>query len=259
MENKLFDSHLHLADERLFPEWEAIFHRALEVGVEKFLVIATNPDEMEKALEMREKYKQNIFVAASITPHEAHTASKEDVEAIFSAAKEGLLDALGETGLEYHYLKETAAQQLDLLERSLELARALDLPVVFHCREAFSDLYPLLDKYQPRGILHCFTGTTEEAQQILKRDLYISFSGIATHSKSDALRETARHVPLEKLLIETDAPYLAPQAYRGKTNEPAFILNTLDILASALGVSSESLAQQTYQNGLKLLLGKKSH
>lgn len=252
MENKLFDSHLHLADEKLYPEWEKLFQNALDAGVEKFLVVATNPDEMEKAIGMKKKYPQHFFVAASITPHEAHTASKEEVEVIFTAAKEGKLDALGETGLEYYYLKETASQQLELLERSLQLATSLDLPVIFHCREAFTDLYPLLDKYRPRGILHCFTGTTEEVQEVLKRNLFVSFSGIVTYKKSEALRETAQHVPLERLLIETDAPYLAPQAFRGKTNEPAFIKNTLEVLAEALSVSSDTLASQTYNNALSL-------
>jgi len=250
---KIFDSHIHLADEQLLPSWEELFLRALEAGVEKFLIITTNPEEMEQAFLMREKYRNHLFVAASITPHEAHTASKEAIEVIFQAAKEGKLDALGETGLEYYYLKETAKTQLALLERSLELATSLDLPVVFHCREAFQDLYPLLDKYRPRGILHCFTGTTEEASEVVKRGLYVSFSGIVTYKKSEALRETAKTVPLDRLLIETDAPYLAPQAYRGKMNEPAYIVNTAEVLAATLGLSTELLIHQTYQNAKTLL------
>lgn len=250
---KLFDSHLHLADDLLFPTWESILGRAFEAGIDKLLVVTTNVQEMERAFLMREKYPEHLFVAASITPHEAHTAPKEEIETIFAAARKGDLDALGETGLEYFYLKETAAQQLNLLHRSLQLATELNLPVIFHCREAFQDLYPVLDQYKPRGILHCFTGTSQEAQETLKRGLYISFSGIATYKKSEALRETARHIPLDKLLIETDAPFLAPQAHRGKTNEPAFLTNTLAILSESLQLPPETLAQTTYNNCLRLL------
>lgn len=253
MNLKLFDSHLHLADDLLYPQWEAILHRAFEAGVDKLLVITTNVQEMERALLMREKYRAHLFVAASITPHEAHTAAKEEVETIFAAARRGDLDALGETGLEYFYLKETSNQQLDLLERSLQVAQEADLPVVFHCREAFADLYPLLDKYKPKGILHCFTGTTEEAKEVLKRGLYVSLSGIATYKKSQELRETAKSIPLDQLLIETDAPFLAPQAHRGKTNEPAFIVNTLSVLSECLQVPPGQLAETTYNNCLKLL------
>ena len=208
MNLKLFDSHLHLADDLLYPQWEAILHRAFEAGVDKLLVITTNVQEMERALLMREKYRAHLFVAASTTPHEAHTAAKEEVETIFAAAKRGDLDALGETGLEYFYLKETSNQQLDLLERSLQVAQEADLPVVFHCREAFADLYPLLDKYKPKGILHCFTGTTEEAKEVLKRGLYVSLSGIATYKKSQELRETALCIPLDQFLLRQTPLFL---------------------------------------------------
>ena len=246
MKPKLFDSHLHLADDLLYPQWEAILHRAFEACVDKLLVVTTNVQEMERALLMREKYRAHLFVAASITPHEAHTAAKEEVETIFAAAKRGDLDALGETGLEYFYLKETAGPQLDLLERSLQVAQEADLPVIFHCREAFADLYPLLDKYKPKG-------TTDEVKEVLKRGLYISLSGIVTYKKSQELRETAKLIPLDQLLIETDAPFLAPQAHRGKTNEPAFIVNTLSVLSECLQVPPEQLAEATYNNCLKLL------
>jgi TatD DNase family protein len=250
---KIFDSHVHLADDLLFPNWEKILQRALDGGVDKFLVIATNPVEMERGLVMKQRYPDHVYLSASITPHEAHTVTKEDVDAIFHSAREGHLDALGETGLEYFYLKETKEAQLDLLEKTLSLAKEFDLPVVFHCREAFEDLFPLLKKYQPRGVLHCFTGTKEEAKGVIDHGLYLSFSGILTYKKSGSLRDIAPNLPFDKILIETDAPFLAPQSKRGKQNEPLFIQETLSVLSDTLQKDQNLVAEQTYDNALQFL------
>ena len=250
---EIFDSHLHLADDLLFPEWEAILNRALHQGIKKLLVITTNPLEMTRALKMKELYPEHLYVAASTTPHEAHLVSESDILEIEAAAKEGLLDALGETGLEYHYLKETKETQIALLKRTLTLASELKLPVVFHCREAFDDLFPILEEFRPNGVLHCFTGTKEEASKVIEHGLFLSLSGIITYPKSTLLRDAIKDLPLESLLIETDAPFLAPQSKRGKQNEPLFILETLQILADTLKLSPQELALQTYKNALAFL------
>ena len=134
----------------------------------------------------------------------------------------------------------------------LKIATELDLPVVFHCREGFKDLFPLLKTYKPRGILHCFTGTGEEAKEVVDLGLHISLSGILTYPKSQQLRDIAKAIPLDRLLIETDAPFLAPQSKRGKTNEPLFIQETLKILADTLGLPAEKVAEETYKNTLQL-------
>ncbi|MCC5832378.1 MAG: TatD family hydrolase [Chlamydiales bacterium] len=248
----LIDSHAHLCSSALAEDLDAVLERAQAAGVEKIVNIATNPDELARALSLSKGYPW-IYNAGATTPHDVEKEGEEYFETFAAHARSGELVAVGETGLDYFYWRDSALLQQEFLRRFLRLAAECNLPVVIHCRDAFDDFFRILDSEEPvRGVLHCFTGTVEEAKEVIARDWYLSLSGISTFKKSEELREAARIVPLNRLLIETDAPYLAPTPYRGKRNEPAYLVETAKTLAEARGIPVEELAAATYANALNL-------
>lgn len=253
----LIDSHAHLTADALFEQVDPILARAQASGVDAIVNICTDAKTLERGLSLKGKYSW-VFHAAATTPHDVEKEGELLFPLMERHALSGALVAVGETGLDYHYYSHTKLLQQDFLRRYLHLALRADLPVIIHCREAFADLFQILDSdYKLKGahapgVLHCFTGTAPEAEQLLARGWFISLSGIVTYKKSDALRDVAKIVPLERLLIETDAPYLAPQAYRGQINEPAFILETADTIAKVKGISSAEVANATAANAARL-------
>ncbi|MCK4934085.1 MAG: TatD family hydrolase, partial [Simkaniaceae bacterium] len=169
----------------------------------------------------------------------------------------GKLVAIGETGLDYFYEHSDKELQKAFLIRYIQLAADCKLPVVIHCRDAFSDLYSILDEHLKTPLmLHCFTGSLEEANEAIERGYRISISGIATFKKSGELRETIKQIPLEYLVLETDSPFLAPQNYRGKQNEPSFIVETAKMLANVKGVPFDLVAQVTTKNAERFFLNQ---
>jgi TatD DNase family protein len=251
-----FDSHAHLSSDEIYPQIEAVLQRAKVAHVTHILNICTDPKTLERGLEIEKRFS-SVVNAGATTPHDVEKEG-EEVFAIFEeAAKSGKLVAVGETGLEYHYKELDRNTQKKFLVRYLHLAQECGLPVIFHCREAFEDLFAITDQEYGKGlpaILHCFTGTLEEAEKVLERGWHLSLSGIVTYKKSDALREVAKIIPLNQLLIETDAPYLAPQSWRGKQNEPAFIVETAEVIAKAKGISALDIAKSTFENAKNFLV-----
>lgn len=226
-----------------------ILTRAQKAGVTRIINISTTPEELEKGYQLPSWISQ----VASTTPHDAEKYGEAHFPYFKEQALSKKLVAVGETGLDYHYYKETKQSQQYWLRNYIELAHQAQLPLVIHCREAFEDLFRILDEEKaPRGVLHCFTGTLEEAQEVIKRGWYLSLSGIVTFKKSEWLREVAKEIPLNQLLIETDSPYLAPQPFRSQRNEPAFIVETVKVLASLLGLSFEEVATATSKNSQSL-------
>lgn len=245
------DSHAHLCDGAFTEDRDLVLEGATAASISDIVNVCTGPDTLKMGRELARKH-QRIHLAASTTPHDA-----ADPDPFFSqveeAAKAGELVAIGETGLEYFHPCSPRPIQQRLLERYLELAHRMHLPLIVHCREAFTDLFSILDAGPPvQGVLHCFTGTLEEAKSVIARDWYLSFSGIVTFKRSIDLREVVKWIPLEKMLIETDCPYLAPQAYRGKRNEPKFLLETARIIASERAISEQVLAEHTSENACSL-------
>lgn len=236
------DSHAHITSEELFPDVEGILQRAREAGVVRIVNIATDAKTLERGLALAEKYPDFVFNTAATTPHDVE---KEDMFALVKEAA-GKLVAIGETGLDYHYEHSPRELQKKFLGKYIELAKETNLPVVIHCRDAFEDLFTF---DIPSAVLHCFTGGLKEAEAALKRGWYISFSGIVTFKKSVELRAVLKEVPLEKILIETDAPYLAPQAKRGKVNEPSFIGEVAEVIAAVKNVSLREVCEMTTKNG----------
>lgn len=251
------DSHAHLTHPSVLPQIGPILLRAKEAGITSIVNICTSIDELRNGLKLSESAPW-IYTAAATTPHDAEIEG-EDVFPIMAAhARSGKLIAIGETGLDYFYYRETKETQKKLLKNYLHLAIDCKLPVIIHCRDAFQDFFNILDReylingVHGPGVLHCFTGTLDEADEVIKRGWYLSLSGIVTFKRSEELREVAKRVPLEQLLIETDTPYLAPQNYRGQPNEPSYLPETAALIASVKGISLAELATATSTNANKL-------
>lgn len=251
------DSHAHLTGDGVFEEVDQILERASQAGVKAICNICTDRLTLERGIALAERYPW-IYSVAATTPHDVERLGEADFEWIAQQARQGLLKAIGETGLDYYYQHSDRAIQQQFLRRYLQLALECQLPVVIHCREAFADLFQILDEeyrvdqhYAP-GVLHCFTGTLAEAEEVLKRGWALSLSGIVTFKKSQELQAVAKHVPLEQLLIETDTPYLAPLPYRGKRNEPAFLVETAACIATLKQVPLEDVVKATNQNARNL-------
>jgi TatD DNase family protein len=251
---QLFDSHAHLSSDEIYPQIDAVMTRAKIAGVSRMLNICTCPTTLERGLILQQRFSQ-IGNAGATPPHDVEKEGEEAFLIFAKAAREGKLAAVGETGLEYYYKELNRDIQKRFLVRYLHLATECKLPVIFHCREAFDDLFAIVDAEYPKGapaILHCFTGSVKEAEGVLARGWHLSLSGIVTFKKSEVLREVAAMVPLNQLLIETDSPYLAPQSKRGKPNEPAFLPETAQCVAAAKGISLEEVAEATFQNAKQL-------
>lgn len=253
----LVDSHAHLTSESCFPHVDVLLAAAAQAGVNTIINICTDPESLDRGLELKTRYPQLHNVGAT-TPHDVAEEGDAYFEYFAQHARKGNLIAVGETGLDYFYEHSPKEIQQQFLRRYLELARACKLPVVIHCREAFKDFFTILDscyteqgRHLP-GVLHCFTGTVAEAKEVCHRGWYVSFSGIITYKKSDALRDVVKQVPLEKILVETDSPFLAPQSRRGKSNEPAFIRETVEKIAAIKEVPFETVARQTSLNACLL-------
>lgn len=253
----MIDSHAHLTSPSIVDSLDPILDRAQQAGVKAIVNICTNLVTLQRGLELSKKVPW-IYQAASTTPHDVEKEGEQVFGVMAETARQGLLKAVGETGLDYHYTHSNKEIQKEFLRRYLHLALECHLPVVIHCREAFSDFFEVLDsEYQVNGrhapgVLHCFTGTMKEAEEVLKRGWMLSLSGIVTFKKSTELQQIAKEVPLNQLLIETDTPYLAPQSHRGKPNEPSFIAETASFLAQLKGVSFEEFANATAQNAMGL-------
>lgn len=247
-----FDSHAHLTSVSVLPHVEEIIQRAK--NVKHILNICTDKTTLVEGRLLAKKHP-HIFNAGATTPHDVETEGELFFPIFEKAAYQKELVAIGETGLDYYNADSPIELQKQFLVRYLNLAAKTQLPVIFHCREAFNDLFPIVDYEYPKdakAVLHCFTGSIREAEEVLKRGWFLSLSGIITFKKSEALREIAKIVPLSQLLIETDTPYLAPQSQRGKPNEPSFIEETAQCIAKVKNISLEEVAKATFDNAKSL-------
>lgn len=251
---QFFDSHAHLSSLEILPHIQEVMTHAKMMSVSRILNICTDLSTLNEGLLLEKRFPE-IKNAGATTPHDVEKEGDMLFPVFAEAAQGKRLVAIGETGLDYYYKELNPTIQKRFLKRYLHLAAETKLPVIFHCREAFADLFAVTDDEYPKGapaVLHCFTGSLQEAHEVLARGWYLSISGIVTFKKSQELREVAKMVPLNQLLIETDAPYLAPQSKRGKQNEPAFIRETAELIAAVKGVHLEEIARASFENGAKL-------
>jgi TatD DNase family protein len=253
---KLVDSHCHLDDKQFSEDREAVIARALEAGVERMMAIGAGggPADLETAVRLAELYPF-FFATVGVHPHDASKAEPDTFDRLRDVVRHPKVLAVGEIGLDYHYDFSPREIQRDVFIRQLELACEAGKPIVIHTREAWSDTTAILcEHYYGGGIFHCFTGGLAEAREALDLGFHLSFGGVLTFPKAEALREAARMVPLDRILVETDAPYLAPVPHRGKRNEPAFLVETVRKLAALRETPLEDLAAATTRNFERLCL-----
>jgi TatD DNase family protein len=247
----LVDSHCHLDDAQFNEDREAAIARAQAAGISTLLAVGTGggPPDLEAGIRLAEAYPF-IYATVGVHPHDASKAVEETFVRLAELLRHPKVLALGEIGLDYHYDLSPRERQREVFARQVALARAAAKPVVIHTREAWADTLAALG--EGPGILHCFSEGPQEAQQALERGFHISFAGMVTFPRAERVHAAARIVPLERLLVETDAPYLAPVPLRGKRNEPAFVVETVRRLAELRAITPEEIAAATTDNFHKL-------
>jgi TatD DNase family protein len=251
----LVDTHAHLDDRRLKNRLDQVLNACAQAGVVQVIAVATTTDDSRSVVTVAQNH-DGVFATVGIHPNEAVEARPNDWETICQLARSPLVVAIGETGLDRHWDKTPFEVQQDYFGRHLELAGELDLPVIIHSRECHADIVEQLARLgRPiRGVLHSFTGNWAEAEEILELGLHISFAGMLTFANKalDPLRDAASKVPIDRLLVETDSPYLSPHPFRGKENEPARVAFTAAKLAEVRGIGLPELAEATTANARRL-------
>lgn len=247
---ELVDSHAHLDMSEFDPDRLEMLARAQAAGVRNILAIGGAPDVLASSMPFAERHDW-IYAAAGIHPHEAKLATPAHYEELAALAKHAKFLAIGEIGLDYHDHSPRDVQQRVFIEQ-LELARRARRPIIIHCREAWPDCLAILDAHWRSsglgGIFHCFTGTLDEARRGIEMGFLVSFAGNSTYPKAQNLREVASALPLESLLIETDSPFLAPQPFRGRRNEPSYVAEVARTLAPVRNLAPELFAAATTAN-----------
>jgi len=249
----LVDSHAHLDDPRFDIDRPAVMARAHAAGLRYLLAVGggTGPENLEAPVPLAESHDW-IYATVGVHPHDAKHFTEHHAERISKLAQRPRVVGIGEIGLDYHYDHSPREVQKSVLIRQMELARQAGRPIIIHCREAWPDLTEIIQAHWQwsglGGILHCFSGSRQDAFTFLDWGFLVSFAGNVTYKKADDLREVAREIPLDRLLIETDCPYLAPVPYRGKRNEPAFVIEVARTLASLHRLSEEELGETVVRN-----------
>ena len=254
----LFDTHAHLADDQLLPDAAGVIERARQAGVSRILSVGTEVASTRACIDLA---KQHDSVCASAGIHPNHVAEVQpgDWDEIVRLAQSPEVVALGETGLDLHWKDTPLPAQQEYFNRHIRLSQLTGLPLIIHQRESAAEILVMLREARQRGplsgVMHSFTGTAEQAAEFLSLGMHISFAGMVTFKKSDDLRAVARSIPAERLLVETDSPYLSPEPFRGnRPNEPARVVHTAECLARERGVTVTELAKQTTANALALFV-----
>ena len=246
------DTHSHLFWKRFDDDREEVIARAKAAGVERMLVVGTTLETSKSSFELAAMH-EGLFPTAGVHPHDVEEPWEDVREEISALCAREECVAVGETGLDYFRDYSPLEAQRDWFRWHLELATKLDKPVIIHCREANEDTVRILSEYpDARGVMHCYVMGERELAPYLDMGFYISFSGVVTYPKNDDNRAAAAAVPSDRILVETDCPFLAPQPMRGKRNEPSFVTATLDAVAAVRGEEPSALALQTSQNAAAL-------
>jgi TatD DNase family protein len=252
----LTDSHCHLDDPKFAADLDAVLDRAAAAGITRMLSIGTGdgPPELDRAVRLADRYPP-IFATVGVHPHDAAKVTPKSLDDLRALATHAKVLAIGEIGLDYHYDFSPREVQREVFTDQLRLAEALGLPVVIHTREAWEDTMSILRLHSHgEGIMHCFTGDAAQAQQALAMNFHLAYGGVLTFRTAENVREAARITPDDRLLLETDAPYLAPIPWRGKRNEPSFMAETARRLAELRGVTPDHIAAVTSANFERLCL-----
>jgi TatD DNase family protein len=250
----IIDSHIHLNDEELFPRIEEIIDRAKENGVKAFICIGYNRESSELALDIATMYEE-VYAAIGIHPSEAKHYQEADLEWLEQNLSHPKVKAIGEIGLDYYWDRSHEERQKSLFIKQIDLANKYKLPIVVHMRDATNDTYELIKKHKDKelsGVMHCYSGSWEYVKNFTDLNLYISLAGPVTFKNAVTPKEVAKKISLDRLLVETDAPYLAPAPHRGKTNESKNLKYIIKEIASIRNASVEEVEKITYENTVKL-------
>jgi TatD DNase family protein len=256
----LIDSHAHLDDPRFDMDRDAMLQRAWDAGIRRILTIGngSGPDQMGCGIPIAEAHDW-IYTSVGVHPHDAAKVEERHFALAQDLSNHTKVVAIGETGLDYYYDNSPRDTQREVFRKQLALAARVDLPVIIHTRDADEDTEEILKQETPaRGLIHCFTSSAKLADFALGIGFFISFSGIVTFPNAKPLADIARRVPSDRILVETDSPYLAPVPHRGKRNEPSFVADTTRFVAELRGISPDKLAVQTSANFNRLFAHKTS-
>ena len=250
---RIFDTHCHLDDPKFDVDREEAYRRMLENQVRRCVCVGSDLASSERCMAMAATYP-GVYAAAGVHPHEAKDAAPDYLDTLTDMLAKPRVVALGEIGLDYYYDLSPRDAQMRVMAEQVDLAVRLKKPVIFHIRDAHGDMVDFFRsrKTLPEGIIHCFSGSPEIAREYVKMGFYISFAGPLTFKKAPNLQAAAREVPLDRLLVETDSPYLAPEPVRGRRNEPANVPYTLRKLAELRDIPEEDMAEITWNNACVL-------
>ncbi len=256
----MIDSHCHLDSDQFDADRDAAIARALAAGVTTMLAIGTGegPPDLDAAIRLADAHPA-FLATVGVHPHNAHRVTSETYPALRALAQHPKCVSIGEIGLDYHYDFSPRDKQREVFVEHLKLARELQLPIIIHTREAWADTIEILEQHwDPAlgGVFHCFSEGVSEAEQALALNFHFGLGGVITFPKADRLREAASFIPLDRILLETDAPYLAPVPFRGKRNEPAYLPHTAKRLAALRGLTNSELEELTTQNFRHLFSAK---
>lgn len=250
----LIDTHVHLNDEQYEQDIDQVIQRALDAGVERMVVVGFDRPTINRAMELTEQHNF-IYAVIGWHPVDAIDCTEEDLNWIEELAAHPKVVGIGETGLDYHWDKSPKEVQQELFRKQIRLAQKVQLPIIIHNRDATADVVRILQEEEAEitgGIMHCFSGSVETAKQCMEMNFMISLGGPVTFKNAKMPKQVATEIPLEYLLVETDAPYLAPHPHRGKRNEPAFVALVAEQIAELKGISLEEVEKITTQNAMKL-------
>ena len=250
---RVFDTHCHLDDEKYQLDREEAYQRMLEAGVKRCVCVGSDIPSSQRCVDFALSH-EGVFAAAGVHPHDCKDAPEDYLSILRSLLRREKVVALGEIGLDYYYDLSPRDTQKKVMDEQINLALEMDKPVIFHIRDAHGDMvdYFRARKTLPQGIIHCYSSSAEMAKEYVRMGFYISFAGPLTFKKALHLHAAAREVPLDRLLIETDSPYLTPEPNRGKRNEPANVIFTLKKLSELRGIPEEEMARITWENACRL-------
>ncbi|MHC4501097.1 MAG: TatD family hydrolase [Planctomycetota bacterium] len=245
---ELIDTHCHLTFDDLIGDIDAIVERSRQAGVSAWITVGTDMQENQKALELTARF-ENLYAAVAIHPHDAKTVTADTIAQLKHLAQNAKVVGIGETGLDYHYDHSLHHDQRRVFAQHLKIAAEFNLPVIIHCRKAFDETIEILDRHGAdvrRTVLHCFSGSAEQAQMLIPKGYYFSFTGVVTFKNAEKTRRAAAVVPVDRLMLETDCPYMSPEPMRKqKVNEPALLIHIAKFLADLKGMSLEDFAAVT--------------
>lgn len=246
------DTHCHLNHPDLYAEWHAALFRAQQSGVQRLILIGYDLESSRRAVELAEQ-SDALYATVGIHPHDAAQCDTDSLQTLRELAAHPRVVAVGEIGLDFYRNLSPREAQYEAFHAQMQLAQSLSLPVVIHCREAYEEVLSILAQYPAvQGVLHCFSGTAEQAQQGLELGYYLGIGGVVTFKSAESLRAIVRDMPRDRLLLETDAPYLAPHPYRGKRNEPAYLPLIAQQVAALWDMPLEQLSEITEANTERL-------